>query len=222
MTSREIGATINPRELSDEDAVMWESLAKSETHRNEPSQLAPAIERSLRETNLRIVPRNVTKGQDTGSDTSDYQLVRLLGKGGMGNVYVAKQESLDRMIAVKIIRPLDREKREKLQSSGRLQDVEQNRRQQFLSEAVVTGDLDHPNIVPIHDIAVMGQDTLFYAMKRVVGTPWNKVIAEKNRDENLEILLKVADAVGFAHTRGAPSRRQCARMFESRCQQHNP
>ncbi|GAA4455264.1 protein kinase domain-containing protein [Novipirellula rosea] len=206
MTSRAIGATINPRELSDQDAVMWESLAKSETHRNEPSQLAPAIERSLRETNLRIVPRNVSKGQDTGSGPSDYQLVRLLGKGGMGNVYVAKQESLDRMIAVKIIRPLDREKREKLQSSGRLADVEQNRRQQFLSEAVVTGDLDHPNIVPIHDIAVMGQDTLFYAMKRVVGTPWNKVIGEKTRDENLEILLKVADAVGFAHTRGVVHR----------------
>ncbi|WP_442505363.1 protein kinase domain-containing protein [Novipirellula sp. SH528] len=206
MTSREVGATINPRELSDEDAVMWESLAKSATHRNEPSQLAPAIERSLRETNLRIVPRNVTKGSDTGSNVSDYQLVRLLGKGGMGNVYVAKQESLDRMIAVKIIRPLDREKREKLESSGRLADVEQNRRQQFLSEAVVTGDLDHPNIVPIHDIAVMGQDTLFYAMKRVVGTPWNKVIAQTSRDENLEILLKVADAVGFAHTRGVVHR----------------
>ncbi|WP_372721701.1 protein kinase [Novipirellula sp.] len=206
MTSRAIGATINPRELSDQDAVLWESLAKSETHRNEPSQLAPAIERSLRETNLRIVPRNVSKGQDTGSGPSDYQLVRLLGKGGMGNVYVAKQESLDRMIAVKIIRPLDREKREKLESSGRLADVEQNRRQQFLSEAVVTGDLDHPNIVPIHDIAVMGQDTLFYAMKRVIGTPWSKVIGEKSRDENLEILLKVADAVGFAHTRGVVHR----------------
>ncbi|EMI15400.1 serine/threonine-protein kinase [Rhodopirellula maiorica SM1] len=206
MTSREIGATINPRELSDEDAVMWDSIAKSETHRNEPSQLAPAIERSLRETNLRIVPRNVTKGQSTGSDASDYQLVRMLGKGGMGNVYVAKQESLDRMIAVKIIRPLDREKREKLQTAGRLADVEQNRRQQFLSEAVVTGDLDHPNIVPIHDIAVMGNDTLFYAMKRVIGTPWNKVIAKKTRDENLEILLKVADAVGFAHTRGVVHR----------------
>ena len=206
MTSRDVGATINPRELSDEDALMWESLAKSATHRNEPSQLAPAIERSLRETNLRIVPRNVTKGSDTASNASDYQLVRLLGKGGMGNVYVAKQESLDRMIAVKIIRPLDREKREKLESSGRLADVEQNRRQQFLSEAVVTGDLDHPNIVPIHDIAVMGQDTLFYAMKRVIGTPWNKVIAQTSRDENLEILLKVADAVGFAHTRGVVHR----------------
>ncbi len=204
---RNVGATINPRELSDKDAELWRSLAKVGSQADSPSRLAPAIERSLRETNLKIVARSVSKGTTQREmETSDYQLVRLLGKGGMGNVYVARQGSLDRMIAVKVIRPLNKEKREKLRRDGRLDEVEEDRRQQFLSEAVVTGDLDHPNIVPVHDIAVMGDDTLFYAMKRVVGTAWNKVIEDKNRDENLEILLKVCDAVGFAHTRGVVHR----------------
>ena len=108
----------------------------------------------------------------------------------MGNVYVAKLESLDRMIAVKVIKPLDKQKREKLSRSGRLHEVESDRRHQFLSEAVVTGDLDHPNIVPIYDIAVTADESLFYAMKRVVGTPWSKVLDDKTLDENLDILLK--------------------------------
>ncbi|TWT84511.1 Serine/threonine-protein kinase PknD [Planctomycetes bacterium CA13] len=204
--SKKIGATINPRELSEKDAELWNSITGVSGSRREPSQLAPAIERSLRETNLRINPRTVTKGNLSSAEKSDYRLVRLLGKGGMGNVYVARQGSLDRMIAVKIIRPLAKGKREQLKKAGRLEAVEGDRRQQFLSEAVVTGDLDHPNIVPIHDIAVMGDETLFYAMKRVVGTPWSKVIGEKTRDENLEILLKAADAIGFAHTRGVVHR----------------
>ncbi|NND99067.1 MAG: protein kinase, partial [Pirellulaceae bacterium] len=63
-----------------------------------------------------------------------------------------------------------------------------------------------PNIVPIHDIAVTGDDTLFYAMKRVVGTPWSKVIHEKSQTENVDILLKVCDAIAFAHTRGVVHR----------------
>ncbi|MCA9044295.1 MAG: protein kinase, partial [Planctomycetaceae bacterium] len=75
-------------------------------------------------------------------------------------------------------------------------------RKKFLSEAVVTGDLDHPNIVPIYDVGRDAQGTLFYSMKQVQGTPWQKVIREKSEAENIEILLRVADAMAFAHSRG--------------------
>ena len=70
----------------------------------------------------------------------------------------------------------------------------------------MTGDLDHPNIVPIHDVAVTSENELFYSMKRVVGTPWSKVIKKNSRDENLEILMKSCDAIGFAHERGVVHR----------------
>ncbi|MEO1529459.1 MAG: serine/threonine-protein kinase, partial [Planctomycetota bacterium] len=208
MQSSNLSQTINPRELSKEDMAFWGSVAQGASQANEGEQtrLKPAIERSISETKLQIRERDLAAPTRDAEATSDYRLIRLLGRGGMGNVYVAKQTSLDRVIAVKVIKPLPKAKREKLRDSGRLETVEHDRRQQFLSEAVVTSDLDHPNIVPIHDIAVASDDTLFYAMKRVVGEPWSKTVHEKTRDENLEILLKVCDAIAFAHTRGVVHR----------------
>ena len=121
-----------------------------------------------------------------------FVLLELLGAGGMGLVYRARQNSVDRQIAVKVIRP-------------ELAD-QQGLRDQFLIEAVVTGDLDHPNVIPIHDVGVAPDGTLFYAMKEVRGTPWSKAIASKSLEENLEILLKVADAVAYAHSKGVVHR----------------
>ncbi|NND98326.1 MAG: hypothetical protein HKN47_13470, partial [Pirellulaceae bacterium] len=147
----DISQTINPRELADDDADFWGSLLNSDaggTDRSDLTQLRPAIERSISETNLQIRARDVVTPRQPATSSSDYRLIRLLGKGGMGNVFVAKQSSLDRLIAVKVIKPLDENKRQKLKKQGRLEEVEQDRRHQFLSEAVVTGDLDHPNIVP--------------------------------------------------------------------------
>lgn len=204
MQSADVSQTIDPRELSKEDAAYWGSAAIGASKANTADQtnLPPAVERSFAESKLQIRERDLAVPTRDPNLPSDFRLVRLLGRGGMGNVYVAKQASLDRMIAVKVIRPLSKSKRQALSESGRLDEVEHDRRQQFLSEAVVTGDLDHPNIVPIHDIAVAADNTLFYAMKRVIGQPWLKTINDRTRDENLEILLKACDAIGFAHTRG--------------------
>src|SRR5690606_3170745 len=75
-------------------------------------------------------------------------------------------------------------------------------RDKFLTEAVVTGELDHPNIVPVYDLGADEQGATFYSMKRVEGTPWSSVIGKRGLQENLEILMKVADALAFAHDRG--------------------
>ncbi|MGC3966394.1 MAG: serine/threonine-protein kinase [Pirellulales bacterium] len=119
---------------------------------------------------------------------ADYELLSLLGEGGMGVVYTARQASIDRTVAVKMLKP---------GMSGN-----RDLQQKFLAEAVVTGDLDHPNIVPMYDLGKNEAGDLFYAMKRVQGTPWSKAIAAKSQSENVEILLKAADAVAFAHSRG--------------------
>lgn len=198
--------TINPRELSEEDAAFWGSISRGSANVSHQSQRSPAINRSLSETKLHLRGQVITDVRSEQARYADYRLVRLLGKGGMGNVYVARQGSLDRLVALKVIKPLEAEKQKRFKEKGTLEQVETERRLQFISEAVVTGDLDHPNIVPIHDIAVTGDNTLFYSMKRVSGTPWSKAIHEKSRDENIDILLKVCDAIGFAHTRGVVHR----------------
>ncbi len=122
------------------------------------------------------------------AETPDYELLDILGEGGMGVVYSAHQSSIARTVAVKMLKPQAK--------------VREEQRDKFISEAVVTGELDHPNIVPIYDLGANEQGALFYSMKRVKGTPWDKVVNQKQLDENLDILLRVADAVAFAHDRG--------------------
>jgi WD40 repeat protein/serine/threonine protein kinase len=122
------------------------------------------------------------------SEVPDYELLDIIGEGGMGVVYAAHQSSIARTVAVKMLKP-----------SARVRDEQ---RDKFISEAVVTGELDHPNIVPIYDLGSNDEGALFYSMKRVRGTPWDKVIHQKSLDDNVGILMRVADAVAFAHAGG--------------------
>ncbi len=118
----------------------------------------------------------------------DYEIIEVLGKGGMGIVYKARQKSLDRIIALKML--------------GKSLPEKQNLRSKFLIEAVVAGDLDHPNIVPIYDVGETESGLLFYSMKHVKGVPWKEIMHTKNVNDNLEILLSICDAIAFAHSRG--------------------
>jgi WD40 repeat protein/serine/threonine protein kinase len=124
----------------------------------------------------------------TLAEVPDYELLDIIGEGGMGVVYAAHQSSIARTVAVKMLKPSAK--------------IREEQRDKFISEAVVTGELDHPNIVPIYDLGANDEGALFYSMKRVRGTPWDKVILQKQLDENLGILLRVADAVAFAHAGG--------------------
>ena len=117
---------------------------------------------------------------------ADYELQEVLGEGGMGVVYSARQASVDRAIAVKMMKDGAGDQQKSL----------------FLAEAAVTGDLDHPNIVPIHDLGSNDRGDLFYAMKQVRGTSWKDTIDANSLDENVEILMRTCDAIAFAHAKG--------------------
>lgn len=129
-----------------------------------------------------------TKEKGSSIEDAEYELIKVLGEGGMGIVYTARQTSIDRTVAVKMLKPNT--------------SADESQRQKFLAEAVVTGDLDHPNIVPIYDVGRNEKGALFYSMKKVQGKPWLDIMKEKSLHENLEILMRVADAVAFAHARG--------------------
>jgi len=121
-------------------------------------------------------------------EESDFELIELLGKGGMGMVFLARQKSLDREVAVKVIQPQAAEDAEA--------------RGKFFAEALVTGELDHPNIVPVYDFGGTPEGVLFYPMKQVRGASWDKAIQQKSLEENLSILNSVCDAVAFGHDKG--------------------
>ncbi len=121
-----------------------------------------------------------------------YQPGAQLGRGGMGAVYRARQSGLDRDVAVKILH-------ERRSSS-----VEAARRD-FLAEATVLGQLEHPNVVPVHGLGTTGQGALFVAMKLIDGRPWSEQLLGSEGSDltvQLGILLQVCNGVAFAHSRG--------------------
>jgi formylglycine-generating enzyme required for sulfatase activity len=117
-----------------------------------------------------------------------YDVIGVLGEGGVGVVYEAVQRSIDRRIAFKMIKP-------HVGQSG-------SEKHKFVTEAMVTGQLDHPNIVPIHDLGTTADGQPFYVMKLVRGTPWDSVLNQLTQGENLRVLFDVCDAVSFAHSKG--------------------
>src|SRR4051794_26966363 len=84
-----------------------------------------------------------------------YAVVRLHAEGGLGQVFVAVDRDLNREVALKLIRP-DRA-------------VVPGSRRRFLKEAQVTGQLEHPNIVPVYELSRRGDGQPFYTMRLVRG-----------------------------------------------------
>lgn len=144
--------------------------------------------------------------QDKSSDQPDYHIIEKLAEGGMGAIFIARQTSLDRELAIKTLKPLKAHERRAYTSQGRMDQVERQRREMFLSEALVTANLVHPHIIPIHDLCQTVDGAPFYSMKRVNGIPWNEHLKKMSLEENLEVLDKVCDAMAYAHHNGVVNR----------------
>ena len=145
---------------------------------------------SLRPRNIQASEELVEESSESSSDNQelDYVVLDELGEGGMGTVHLARQVALGRNVALKQIH----------RKSGRDQSV----RDEFLMEAVLTGKLEHPNIVPVYEGGESPGGELFYSMKNIQGQPWDDLIGTHTLDENLSILVDVCDAVAFAHAEG--------------------
>ncbi|MCY1063088.1 serine/threonine-protein kinase [Nannocystis sp. SCPEA4] len=117
-----------------------------------------------------------------------------LARGGMGSVRLAFDEVLQRRMAAKTMHARTYE--HLILVHG------------FLREAQVTGQLDHPNIVPIHELGRDEQGQLYFTMKLVEGQSLKAMIAGEAATDHerlvhrLEIFVKVCDALSFAHSRG--------------------
>lgn len=134
------------------------------------------------------------------SEGVDLTLVRPLGQGGMGAVYLAHQRSLDRSVAVKITHP-------HAPTSAALA---------LIHEGRLAGSLEHPNIVPVHALGLDDTGRPILVVKRIEGVSWSELVADENhpfwsqvvfRNEDrllshLEILMQVCNALHLAHSRG--------------------
>lgn len=141
---------------------------------------------------------------EPGEALATFRLEQQIGRGGFGEVWEAVQVSLGRVVAVKRLRPdlLDRVS----SNPGRRQALELS----FHQEAVTTASLEHPNIVPIHDLGRDPAGRPVLAMKRLRGRTWEDLIRAEFTSmpvadflgKHLPILVDVSQAVAFAHSRG--------------------
>src|SRR5512136_2811935 len=124
-----------------------------------------------------------------GTRLGPYEVVGLIGAGGMGEVYKARDTRLDRTVAIKVL------------PAEKVADPERRRR--FVQEAKAASALNHPNIVTVYDIGqVDGID--FIAMEYVAGKTLDELIPRKGTRLSLALkyAVQIADALARAHGAG--------------------
>jgi len=134
---------------------------------------------------------------DSTSSAAPISVKGTLAEGGMGLIRLAEQEALGRTVVVKTLR----------------ENYTPHAAEHVLLEAWATGALEHPNIVPVHDIRVDDDGAPLIVLKRIEGLSWSDLMFDADAvnerfsasnllEWNLSILKQVLQAVRFAHSRG--------------------
>ena len=117
-----------------------------------------------------------------------YTFVKELGRGGMGAVYLAEDRELNRLVAIKVLNTPD---------------VTDDLSRRMIREAQIIAGLEHPGIVPVHDVGTLPDGRIFYAMKFVRGSRLDEYAAQgASVRDRLRKFQAVCDAVAFAHAHG--------------------
>ena len=155
---------------------------------DEPEGLCAAC---VLETSLGMLHDEVNGagGMEMPEELGDYQLIEEIGHGGQGLVYRARQKSLNRIVALKVI------------GLGRWATTAHIKR--FRLEAEAAASLDHPSIVPIHEIGE-SDGSCYFSMKLVEGRPLDEVVKREpiSNRRAAELIVKLARTVHYAHQRG--------------------
>lgn len=115
-----------------------------------------------------------------------YTIIRRIGAGGMGEVYLAEDVELRRQVAIKVLRRADTDG----QAALRMQ-----------REARIIARLEHPGIVPVHDFGTLDDGRVFYAMKFVRGERLDEFFRrDSGLGERLRVMERICETVAFAHS----------------------
>lgn len=128
-----------------------------------------------------------------------YKNLTTIGLGGIGMVMSGLDPKFGREVAIKVLRPKNRNRRRYLS--------------RFIREARTTAQIEHPNIVPVHDFGIFDDAGIYFTMKKVDGQNLRSIIYSLHEGDQkctrkyttqllLEILIAACNAVAFAHSRG--------------------
>jgi serine/threonine-protein kinase len=168
------------------------------------SAIPAAGSRTLRSTGrTTVLPRTERRAPSTiDADAAvarpRFQLRRSLGEGGIGQVFAAVDQDIGREVAIKSLRP-------EMQTEAHVA--------RFVDEIRIVGALEHPNIVPIHDVGVNDDGSLYFVMRCVQGETLESIIerlragdaathAHWTMERRAHVFRQLLDAVAFAHDRG--------------------
>ncbi len=184
-----------------------------------PTKAAPALDReSVKQTLLAVaattnrLPAKSASGRlaEVREWDKRYEVKSELARGGMGRVLIALDNAVGREVALKELLPGKSGTRlaTRATTAGELVD-------RFLREAKVTGQLEHPNIVPVYEIGTRDDGSVFYTMKLVRGKTLAEHIRAIQEDAGaspagrlarrlklLDAFINVCDALAYAHARG--------------------
>ena len=117
-----------------------------------------------------------------------YTFVKELGRGGMGTVHLAEDRELDRLVAIKVLNTPE---------------ITDDLRNRMVREAQIIARLEHPGIVPVHDVGTLPDGRIYYAMKYVRGSRLDEYAGQNaSLRDRLRKFQSVCDAVAFAHAHG--------------------
>ncbi|NRA38319.1 MAG: protein kinase [Planctomycetes bacterium] len=127
-----------------------------------------------------------------------YDVKGLLGSGAGGQVFAVYDNNFDRHIAVKFMHPDDAQNKKKLS--------------RFIDEALITAELAHPNILPVHDLDYTDGALIFFSMGRADGRSLQELIQAVHNNETppqfqqledrVHVILQVCNAIAYAHSQG--------------------
>lgn len=180
--------------------VSWGELLVEEHHltRDQLTSAWSKIEEQLEEERSREDEISLTDAFDLAAEEREenipdelgnYEVLGKVGQGGMGVIYQARQKDLNRVVALKVLRP----------------DLGDNPEQlhRFKREAEAVAKLKHPNIISIFEIGYH-QSIPFFSMDFVEGSSMEDWLGQDNPNpiQGLEFMEAIARALGYAHSRG--------------------
>lgn len=171
------------------------------------SEAGPASVRGMRTHSvisaLGLDSHSSSSGAEAQGEREKYDYLQSLGSGGMGDVVRAFDRDLQRFVAIKLLRP----------EIGTREGI-----LRFVKEAQVTGRLEHPNIVPVHDLGVDSEGRVYFSLKLIDGESLGKVIEKRKSSGEIapglrykdvytplrmtEVFISVCQAVAYAHAKG--------------------
>ena len=142
-------------------------------------------------------PYSLNAEESSKQYKNKYSDRKLLGEGGMGQVFELKDLQIQRPVAIKMMKP-------ELQSDPKAE-------QRFINEARITGRLEHPNIIPIHELSRNNDGLPYYTTKLIKGLDLKDILIGLQEEEPkfiknyslnnlISIFLKVCDAIAFSHS----------------------